>query len=178
MKALKIFFGSSVAIVLLGGGLAMGDIRTDSIKPLMFSVSTEDGSVTMPDFSFCDVDSVNGEEAQTTCMSNPGGSGQGLLMDLPVVPPGTPERTERYTSAEAAIDPISPLRSPEIPNERRPRNPDGRNPGGGIVPEPEPEDPEPEEPTPPPYVIPEPATLAIVGLGIGGLALVRRWRRG
>jgi len=173
MKTLKIFFGVVVAVGLLGSSVAMAEIRLESMQRLMFSVSTDDGSITLPDFSFCDIDSFGGEEAQATCMMTPGGPAPNVLMDLPDIPRTVP--ASGYTSAQAAIAPVSLLQSPSPPGE--PRGGRGSEGGGGngggngddgviVVPQ-----------DPPPYAIPEPATLVIVGLGIAGVVAARRWKK-
>jgi len=177
MKALQIFFGMGVAVALLGASVAVAEIRHESImEPIRFSVSTEDGFITLPDITFCDINTFSGEEAQSTCLATPGGPAPDMLMELPAIPSAVP--AARYTSAQAAIAPVSLLRSPSPPRERPLRGGGGGGTGGGgggnppieIIPEPPP-------PEDPPYVIPEPATLVIISLGIGGAVAARRWRK-
>ena len=174
MKALQIFFGMGVAVALLGASVAVAEIRHESImEPIRFSVSTEDGFITLPDITFCNINTFSGEEAQATCLATPGGPAPDILMELPAVPAAVP--VAGYTSAQAAIAPVSLLQSPSPPGERRLRGGGGGGTGGDgsppieIIPEPPVE--------PPPYVIPEPATLMIISLGIGGAVAARRWRK-
>jgi len=182
MRALQMFFGAVAATALLGAGVVVAEIRY-SIEPLKFSVSTEDGSITLPVLEFCNIDSTGGEETQTPCMMAPGGPLPNLLMELPVMPLVAPAQTAEYTSAQAAIAPISSLRSSAPYNERRLLGVGSSGvsstgtasmmstvqPPVIVMPE-YPSDP------PPVVAIPEPATLVVVGLGIGGVVAARRWR--
>jgi len=167
MKTLQVFFGLSVATALLGASVAMAEIRHESLRPLMFSVDVGDASITLPEFSFCSINDQS-EEAQATCMMTPGGNMPDVLMELPVVPIATPV-SEGYTSAQAAITPVSMLRTPPYSEPRWPFTPPVTPP---ITP---PDDP--DDPPPPPPVVPEPATLVLIGLGIGGALVARRQRR-
>ena len=170
MRTLQILFGGFAAVALLGASVAVAEIRHESIRAMPFSVSTEDGFITLPDVSFCSIDTMGGEEAQEGCMMIPGGPAPNLLMELPVVLPPAAQ-TERYTSAQAAIAPVSSLQSSAPYNEPRPRRGTGTSTAMTTIPTvPPPDDP------PPIVVIPEPATLVIMGLGVGGAVVARRWR--
>jgi len=167
MRTLQILLGTIATTALVGAGVAVAEIR-HSIESPKFSVSTEDGSITLPELKFCDV----GEEAEP-CVMTPSGTAPSMLMELPVVPPAVLAQTARYTSAQAAIAPISSLPSSTSYNEPRPRR--TRTPTTTstvpIVPAP------PDDPPQIEVTIPEPATLVVVGLGIGGAVAARRWRK-
>ena len=143
-------------IVLLGlVHVAKADVRNDSIKPLEFSVDAGDGSVDMASINF-DTGGA-GEETQTTCAMTPGGSMPNLMPEQPVT---TPQEPEHLTSSPAeTLAPISSLQTP--PPYNPPRYPIDPNP-----------DPDPDPPVPP--LVPEPATLLLVGIGIAGIAVARR----
>jgi len=181
MKTLQIFFGI-VVVVLFGTNAAVADLRNESLQSLKFKIDIGDASVTLPDCVFCDLSSVGGEEANSTCMMTPNGAMPNTLLELPPVVPPTDPAAGDYTSARAAIDPVSLLRAATPPAEQPLRdrsNPAGPpNPSGPT----DPSDPSnPSGPTDPPpiviVVVPEPATLVIVGIGIAGAAVVRRrWK--
>ena len=195
MKALRVFFGIGAATALLGAGVAMAEIKNESIKSLRFSVDIGDNSVSLPEFVFCDLDSMGGEGAGDVCMMTPGGPSQNVLLELPVVPlPSPASAEESYTSARAAIAPVSLLQASTPPAEQPLRgypsgttDPSGPTDPPGTVDPIDPTDPPgppvdpfvpPVDPTDPsPTVVPEPATLVIVGLGIGGAVVARRRRQ-
>jgi hypothetical protein len=165
MKTLQRFFGMSAAVALLGASVAMAEIRNDSIRGVPFSVSTADGTITLPDFTFDKIDGSGGEEAQATCAMTPGGTMSGLMTELPILQPVTP--TYRDTIPDTVFAP-SGLPS-QRPYNERPLS-DRRNPPNPPTP---PDD-------PPPQIIvvtPEPATLVVVGLGLAGAAITRCRRR-
>jgi len=175
MKTLQIFFGVGAAVALFAS-VAVAEIRNESMQPLRFSVDTGDGSITLPDFIFCDVSSVGGEESQATCMMTPGGNMPNTLLELPVVPHPTPADAEDYTSAGEAIAPVAQINSPQPPAAYNPYNP--RRPGSPAPNDDSVEDPADQiDPPPTEVVTPEPATLVIVGLGIVGGAIIARRRR-
>ena len=165
MKTLRVFLGTGTMIVLLGFvHVATADVRNDSIKPLEFSVDAGDGSVGMASIKF-DAGGA-GEETQMTCAMTPGGPMPNLMPEQPIT---TPQEPEHLTSSPArALAPISSLQTP--PPYNPPRYPPD-------TPDPPPEDPD-DPPPPPPPLVPEPATLLLVGLGIAGVAVARkRWAK-
>lgn len=168
MKTLQVFFGVSVAVALLGASVAVAEIRNESMmEPLAFNVSTEDGSISMPNLKFDKVGS-GGEEAQQTCAMTPGGTMPNLLMEMPVVPPVNPERAGVNQPERTPSLGIPPY-NPSYPSRNQPYRPT-YPPGTPENPPPPPEEPD----DPPPVLVPEPATLVILGLGIGGAVVARR----
>ena len=171
MKTLHIIFGTGVAMFLLGLNGVLADMKHESSSvPLTFSLDYGDSSVILPDLTFDTVYGTGGEEAQTTCAMTPGGlSSSGLLMQTPIVPL-VHNRPEDYRrgSPQASLPPGYSLPpQPYSPNNRS-RN---RSPIGPVSPS---IWVDPEDPT---VAVPEPATLVIVGLGIGAVTIVRRrWK--
>ena len=159
MKTLQRFFGIGVAVALLGLNVVMADVKTESTSAaasLKFSLDIGDGSVNLPDISF---DESGSEQAQATCATTPGGTARNLVL---AQPPITVPNSERLTNApRTALASLAPLAPPQDDdrNSRRRRYPP-------------PDDPPPPPPPPPPT--PEPATLLLVGLGIGAVAVVRQ----
>ena len=183
MRTLQVFFGVIVGTAVLGASVVVAEIRHESIQPVKLPVEIWDDSVSLPSIQF-GTENVGGEEAQGTCQMSPHSAMPTLLMELPVPPINTPQRESGYTSAQAAIAPVSSLRSPAYGSDGYRRGGYGVPTTSTTTPSTPPEDgiiiipdPDPDPDDPPPYVVPEPTTLAIIGLGIGGAVVVRRWRR-
>lgn len=150
---------------LLFCSVANAELRS-SVQPIMFELSTDDGSLILPAFSFCDVDSFGGEEAQATCMMTPGGSNISLLLENPItynVLPETRLDLAPNTSLAAAV--TAPYRA-NIPSFRGIRDP-------GTTPEPEVSMPPPDD-QPSGHIIPAPSTLLILAPGLAGLFFLKR----
>ena len=175
MRTLRMFFGVVVAVALIGVSAAFAEIKF-SVEEIPFPVSTDDGSISLPDVVFCKLGPTGGgEEAQDGCLMSPTGAAPNTMLDLPMLAPlAAPARAEGYTSAQAAIAPISSLQSPTPYRERALRGLGGTSTGTGTTPSTPPAE---DEPPPQIVVIPEPATLVIVGLGIGGAVVAQRRRQ-
>ena len=168
MKTLQIILGTGVAFALMGLNVAVADIRNISLStPITFPLDLGDGTV-MPDISFDLMGGAGPDTAQDTCMMTPGGPATNVLLDLP---PIVPASNPNYLSTpQATLEPVSSLNSPP------PYYPPGRGPGQGYPPGPTtPIDP--TEPNPTSPVVPAPATLLIVGLGLAGVAVLCRRKR-
>ena len=158
MSVLQKFFGVGAAVALLGASVAMAEIRTE-FKPLEFKVSTADGSVTLPDFSFDKNSGGEAEESQATCAMTPGGPSPGVMMELPIVPPVVPDRIEPVQDVTFSA---GTLPSQRRFNEQRFRETTTTTTREEII----------------ITELPEPATLVIIGLGVTGVAVARRrWRK-
>jgi len=167
MKTLRIIIGVGVAMSLLGLNVVQADMKNASSKvPLSFSLDFGDSSVVMPELTFDAVDGASGEEAQQTCAMTPGGVASSLLLQLPSVSQMN-NNTEGYSRASSQVS-LSPLYSLPPPSH----SPNGRGRTGRPFNPPTLKVSEDD----PPADVPEPATLVIVGLGIGAAAVARRWK--
>jgi len=160
MKTLQKILGVGVAVALLGVSVVMADgMRPNSAKePLRFQLDIGDSSVNLPDISFDALGSTDTDEAQGTCAMTPGGRASNLMLALPPITVSSPEQlTNAPRAALAPLGSFSPPRTDFRPQRsRRPWTPQR------------------QIPPPPIILVPEPATLLIVGLGIGAVAIVRQ----
>jgi len=162
MKTIHILIGVGAIVALLGVNVAQADIKNTSAVQPDFVRDVGDGSSLSP-ISF---DTANNNEAQTTCAMTPGGPSLSQFLTEPIAPLQAAEQLTQYED----LSPISSQGSPSLDPERNvPRVPPYRE----FPPPPEGDDPPPNVPTP------EPATMLIVGLGIGGAAVAarRRWKK-
>ena len=166
MKTLKIFLGVGAVVALWGLGVVTADTVNESVQtPMTFSLDTGDGS-SMPDLSFGTSGGAGEDASQTTCAMTPGGASTNLMMDEPVIPPVNPEQLSEH-SPQQTLAPLNSLNNPpQQYNPRRPYNPQTP--------------PTTKEDEPPPEtIVPEPATLLIMALGIGAATVARRrWKNG
>jgi len=161
MKTLKIIFGVGALVALLGLNVALADIKNESAVHPKFPLDAGDGLSLSP-ITF---DTASNNEAQTTCAMTPGAPSVNLLLAEPVVPPQDVEPLTQYEDMSPvsspgelrSADPPPPLRRDYPPPPTKTNNP----------------------PPPKEVVTPEPATMLLIGLGIGGVAVVarRRWKK-
>jgi len=166
MRTLQIILGTGVAVALMGLNVAVADIKNlSSSTPITFPLDLGDGAVVL-DISFGLTGGTGPDGAEPTCMMTPGGPATDVLLELP---PIVPVSNPNYLSTpQATLEPINSLNSPPpYYPERGPGGPSG--PAAPIDPM------EPGSPTP---IVPAPATLLIVGLGLAGIAMLRRRKRG
>lgn len=163
MKTLKIFLSVGALVALLGLNVARADIKNESAEQPTFPLDTGDGSSLSP-ISF---GTATGNEAQTTCATTPGSPSTNMLLPEPVV---LPQDVESFTQYED----MSPVSSPQ---ELKSFNPLTRQPRRWNFPPP----PSNKEAPPPPEEVatPEPATMLLIGLGIGGVTMAtrRQWKK-
>ena len=172
METFKMLFGVGVIIALLGLNVATADINGSAGASLTFPLDIGDGTASMPDVTFDAGGGAGGDESQTTCAMTPGGPSTNPLLQEPVVPPTDPETLTSTPLERHAND---SLRSPPPSNGDRGRVP--AYPPGTTTPPGEDPPGEDEPPPPPPTAVPEPATLVIVGLGLGAALVARRRRK-
>ena len=160
MKAIQIILGAGVVVALIGLNVAFADVISQR-APIEFDRDVGEG-IEMRPISFDFMGGVGEEETQHGgCMMTPGG--QEPAGALPLPPPVIiPTAVHGYGEVQSTLAPLNSFNTPPgIPREGRPRNPRT------------PDDP-PRTPPDEPFVIPEPATLVIVGLGLVGVAAMRR----
>jgi len=161
MKTLKIFFGVGALVALLGLNVALADIKSESAAQPTFSLYTGDGTSLSP-ITF---DVATNNEAQTTCAMTPGSPSLSPLLPEPVVPLQATEQLTQYNdmSSVGSQEGGSNYNPPPQPY-RRDLPPPPRNDG---------------PPSEDQVVTPEPATMLLIGLGIGGVAVAarRRWKK-
>jgi len=153
MKAIQIILGAGVVVALIGLNVAFADVISER-TPIEFGRDVG-GSVEMPPVSFDFMGGVGEEEVQGGCMMTPGG--QESVGTLALLPPViVPTANHSYDTVLAPLNSFdSPARPPvRIPGDSSRRPPDPQEGNSSQV--------------------PAPATLVIVGIGLAGIAVMRR----
>ena len=162
MKTLRMILGGAAVVALLGMSTVIADIQNGSgLSGLTFSLDVGSSS-SMADVSF---DTPDGEESQSTCAMTPGGTGMSMPYEEPVNPIPNPEY---YTSSPQAT--LAPINSLQAPQTQTPGTSGRRY----VTPPPPVIEEEGRRDQPP--VVPEPATLVLMGLGLGAVVAARRRR--
>ena len=158
MKTIQIILGAGVvAALVVGLNVAFADVISQR-APIEFDRDVGEG-IEMPAISFDFMGGVGEEEVHGGCMMTPGGQESSAVLPLPP-PVIVPTAVHNYGAVEATLAPLNSFNTPpRIPYERPPRRP--------------PDDPRPVVPD---TVVPAPATLVIVGIGLAGIAAMRRWQ--
>jgi len=123
-----------------------------SIQPITFSLSLGDGS----ELEDLVMDDAPEDTSQTTCAMTPGGTSTLVLLEEPITL--TKLEEDGTETPIAVLQPINSLNTPLDSPRSIPYNPN-----------PVPNEPEEPEDLPVTTMTPEPATLAIIGLGLGAL---------
>ena len=171
MKTLRRFFVLGAVLALVGLNTMLAD-GAGAANPLTFRLDTGYPSVNLPEISFDSAGSPSGEETQSTCAMTPGGNMPNLIPNQPVVPPTNPgDPDSERNAARSPETTLDPNLTDPVPVQHEHKRYWAIS--GGSQPLPEGDDGDVPSPA-----VPEPATLVIVGLGIGAAAIARRrWKK-